>query len=160
MGAKFIIANTSRENAILHGEDNLIYAGASAGVNQVCVVLGQVLEVTDEETIKRENKPSILARGEIPVELSNRWIQSKSMAVSLADWIASHWSDLVDEVSVEIFGNPILELGDLVDVAYDRVDAAPSTHRYWIVGISTSFESGIKTTLTLRRQRIVDLESL
>jgi hypothetical protein len=153
MGAKFIIANTSRDNAILHGEDNLIYAGASSGVNQVCVVLGQVLEVADEETITRENKSAIRARGEITAELSNRWIQSKSMATALADWMCTHWSDSIDQVDVEVFGNPLIELGDLVNVHFPRADVNMETHEYWVTMVNTSFENGITTNLTLRRRR-------
>jgi hypothetical protein len=153
MGAKFIIANTSRENAILHGEDTLIYAGATSGVNQVCVVLGQVLELSEDETVTRENKAAIKARGEITVELSNRWIQSKEMATTLADWMGTHWSESVDQVEVEIFGNPCIELGDLVTVDYPRQNATAATHEYWVVGVNTAFETGINTTLSLRRRR-------
>jgi hypothetical protein len=154
MGAKFIIANTARENAILHGEDNLIYAGATSGVNQVCVVLGQALDIADEETITRKNEPAIRARGEVSVELSGNWVQSKSMAVNLADWMSRHWSDAVDQVDVKVFGNPLLELGDLVAIEYPLADATTATHKYWVTAVSTTFENGITTDLTLRRRRL------
>ncbi len=153
-GAKFIIANVSRDNAILNGEDKLIYAGAGSGVNQVCVVLGQNLEVADEEKVQRKNKPAIRSRGEIEVELSSDWLQTKSAATAVAEWMAAHWSDSVDEVEVSIVGNPLLELGDFVDVSYDREDATPTTHQYFVVGIQTEFNNGVQTTLTLRRKRI------
>jgi hypothetical protein len=152
-GAKFVIANTAREHAILNGEDNLIYAGASSGVNQVCVVLGQNLEISDEESVIKTNDSAIRARGEISSELSSDWIQSKEMATELAEWMSLHWSDSVDEAEVEIFGNPLLQVGDIVDVSYDRQDLYPSTHVYFVVGAKNSFENGISTTLTLRRRR-------
>lgn len=152
-GARFVIVNTSRENAILHGEDRLSYAGASEGVNQVCVVLGQTLEIADEEIVRRKNLPAIRSRGEIVSELSSRWIQSKSAARDLAIWMAQHWSDSVDEVEVEIFGNPLIELGDLVDIDFPRQQATPATHKYWVVSINNSFDNGISTRLTLRRKR-------
>lgn len=152
-GAKFIIANMGRFHAVLHGEDNMVYAGAGSAINQVCTVLGQNLEIADEETVTKKNEPAIRARGVIEVELSSEWLQSESMAESIADWMARHWSDSVDEVSVEIFGNPVIELGDVVDVDYPMQNAAPATHKYFVTGIETSFESGLTTTLTLRRRR-------
>ena len=151
--ARFVLVNMSRERAVLHGEDNLIFAGAQAPVNQVCVVLGQTLEISDEETVKKKNLPAIRSRGEIESELSSPWIQSKSAARDIAQWMSEHWSDSVDEVEVEIFGNPLIELGDIVDVNYPNQDAFPETHKYWVVAVSNEFDAGIKTSLTLRRRR-------
>lgn len=152
-GAKFIIANTSRDNAVLHGEDRLSYAGASSGLNQVCVVLGQTLEMSDEQTVERKNEAAIRARGEIAVELDAEWIQTESMAEAIADWMHNHWGDQVDEVEVQIFGNPLIEIGDLLDVNYARQNATPATHKYFVVGVNNSFEGGITTSLVLRRMR-------
>jgi hypothetical protein len=152
-GAKFVIANTGRFHAILHGEDALVYAGAGATVNQVCTVLGQNLEIADDETVTKKNEPSIRARGLIESELSSRWIQSKAMATALATWMSVHWSDGVDQATVEVFGNPLIEVGDLVDVNFPMQNMTPVTHQYFVVGVETSFENGINTSLTIRRRR-------
>lgn len=152
-GAKFIIANTGRDNAILHGEDSLIYGGKSRSVNQVLTVLGRNLEISDEETVLKENTESIRSRGPIETELSGDFIQSKNMAEGIGEWIAKHWSKGVDEVNVEIFGNPLIEIGDVVDVTYPHLNMTPATHMYFVVGTSTSFTTGVSTTLTLRRIR-------
>lgn len=152
-GAKFVIANSARNHAVLHGEDNLVYAGAASGVQQACIVLGHALEVSDEETVTEKDTSAINARGEIVAELSSDWIQSKSMAQSLATWMRNHWSGNIDQVDVTIFGNPLIEIGDIVDVDYPRQNATPSTHQYFVTGTSTSFEQGVETKLTLRRRR-------
>lgn len=152
-GAKFVVANTSRDNAILHGEDSLVYAGSSSPVNQVCVVLGQDLEIADEETVTRKNLSAIRARGEVVAELSSDWIQSKSMARDLAEWMTEHWSEAIDTVEASIFGNPLLETGDVVDVEYALEDMTISTHKYYVTGVRSEFNNGISTTLTLRRVR-------
>lgn len=154
-GAKFIVANTGRINAVLHGEDRLVYAGAGNGVNQVFVVLGQNLEIADEEMVTEKNEPAIRARGEIEVELSSDWIQSKAMAKDIASWMNRHWGGSVDEVRVEVFGNPIVEIGDIVSVKYDEIGATPATHEYFVVGTQTDFDKGVGTTLRLRRRRPV-----
>lgn len=152
-GARFTVANVSRNHAVLHGEDRLTYAGASSGINQVFVVLGQNLEIADEETVTRVSEKSIRARGEIVSELSSDWIQSRGMARELANWMRHHWADSVDEVSVEVFGNPLIEIGDVVDVDYPDENATPATHQYFVVGTSNSFDTGLTTTLQLRRRR-------
>jgi hypothetical protein len=152
-GADFVVANIGRNHAIIKGEDNLLYGGAEAGVNQVFTVLGRTLNIEDEESIKRENKLSIRKRGPIESELSSDFIQSRAMAVDIANWMTKHWSEGVDEVDVEIFGNPLIEIGDIVDINYPERDMTPATHKYFVVKTSTSFDMGLSTSLTLRRVR-------
>lgn len=149
--AKFIVANTGRDHAILSGEDNLVYGGASAPVNQILTVLGRTLDIKDEESVKKENSSAIRSRGPIESELSGDWIQSKGMASSVATWMARHWSSGVDECTVEIYGNPLIEIGDVVDIDYTVKNMSPSTHKYFVVKTSNGFDGGISTTLTLRR---------
>lgn len=152
-GAQFIISNVGRKNAILHGEDSLIFQSIDRAVNQVLCVLGRDLLIEDDESIKRRNMKSIRARGVVESELSSDWIQSKGMARDLAEWMSRHWSAGVDEISVEVFGNPLIEIGDIVDVDYPDKHMSPATHKYFVVGTANDFESGIGTTLTLRRVR-------
>lgn len=152
-GAKFVIANTSRRNAILHGQDSLTYGGASASINQVCVVLGRNLEIDDEEFVTKRNELAVRKRGEVETELTSDWLQSKVMAEEVGEWIVNHWSEGTDELKVEVFGNPLLEVTDVVSISYNEKDMSPSTHKYFVVGISTDFDFGVGTTLTLRRVR-------
>ena len=126
---------------------------ADTPVNHVCSVLGRDLEISDEEKVTCKNEPAIRARGQIDVELSSDWIQSKAMADVLSTWMAKHWSLGVDNVTMVIFGNPLLEIGDVVGVSYTEKDMNTSTHKYYVVGTSTSFDTGLETTLTLRRVR-------
>lgn len=152
-GAHFVMANTARVHAILSGEDTLIYGGSSASVNQVCTVLGRDLAIAEAQTVEAKNDQMIRTRGVIETEFSSDWIQSKAMAQTLADWIVAHWSEGVDQLDVEVFGNPLLEVGDVVDIDYDEKHMTPATHKYFVVGTSTSFDQGLSTTLTLRRVR-------
>jgi hypothetical protein len=151
--ASFIVANTGRQHAILKGEDNLLFGGAGAGVNQVFTVLGRTLEIKEESSVKRENKLSIRKNGPIESELSSDWIQSRAMALDIGQWMATHWSEGIDEQEAEIFGNPLIEIGDIVEVQYARKDMFKETHKYFVTKTSNSFENGVKTNLTLRRVR-------
>jgi hypothetical protein len=75
------------------------------------------------------------------------------MAEDLAEWMTHHWSEGVDEVETEIYGNPLIEIGDIVDVNHPMENVAPATHQYFVVGTKTSFDTGPTTTLILRRRR-------
>ena len=148
-GAKFYLANTSRENAIIHGEDNLTYANNT--INQVFAVYGRAVTQSEAEKVISQNYNQILRRGKIETELSSPWVQSKAAAQDIADWMLHHWGETADEQTVEIFGNPLLEIGDVVTVSYPEKSMVIATHKYFITAVSTSFDQGLATTLVLRR---------
>lgn len=149
--ARFYLANATRVTAIANGEDTLKYAGSSASVNHIMAVIGRSITVKDTESVEVKNSLQIRQRGEIQTEISSQWIQSKSMAKDIADWIEKHWSKGADEQQVTIFGNPLIEVGDVVTIEYPDADMSASTHRYFVTGVSNSFDFGLETTLTLRR---------
>lgn len=150
-GAKFTIVNIARFHAVLNGEDNIIYIDNA--VQQAFTIIGRDLDIGDTEKVESRNEVMIRKRGVIESEISSDWLQSKAMAQSLADWIRDHWSQGVDQVSATVFGNPLLEIGDVVDVSYLEKHMSTSTHKYYVIGTSTDFEAGLSTTLTLRRVR-------
>lgn len=149
--ARFYVANTSRSTAIAHGEDTMKYAGQSTAVNPIMAVIGRSITVSESESVESKNETQIRKRGAVEVEISSPWIQKKEMAQELADWIKDHWSEGADEQTVTIYGNPLIELGDVVAVEYPNADMTAATHKYFVVGVSNSFDSGLETTLVLRR---------
>ena len=149
-GAQFIISNVSRTNAILQGEDTLLFLGSDP-VNQVCIVLGRDLISEDDAEITFKNDSAILVDGEVSVEMTSEWIQTKPMAEAVAKWMTKHWSKGVDQLTVNVFGNPLIEVGDIVDIDWPVKNFSPSTHKYFVLAVNTSFDSGITTSLTLRR---------
>ena len=150
-GAKFFIANVDRENAILNGEDTLLFSGTDASVNQQLLVYGRALVFGEQEEVVVKNEAQIKARGEVVSEISSDWIQTEEAAKAVGEWIKNHWSKGADELTVSIFGNPLYEIGDVVTVDYPRYNMDPATHKYFVVGISNSFDNGLNTSLTLRR---------
>jgi len=150
-GARFTMVNTERYNAILAGEDTLLEPGAEP-VTQYLTVFGRGLVVDEGEEVIAKNEQQIRARGEIVTEIDSNWIQSKEAAKEISDWIINHWSEGVDEISVEIFGNPLFQIGDVVAVEYPDKDMTAATHQYFVVSISTSFDQGVSTMLRLRRR--------
>lgn len=148
---KFYIANAARSSIVINGEDNLTYAGSSSTVNNVLSVIGRSITVSDGETVTAKNDFQVRKRGEITTEVDSTWIQSKEMAQEIADWISAHWSEGADEQEVSIFGNPLIELGDVLAVEYAEMDMTTATHTYFVTGIKNSFDTGLETVVTLRR---------
>lgn len=149
-GAKFIMANVSRQNAVINGEDSLLF-GSSNPVSQVLQVIGRVLIEEEGETIVVKDENSIRIRGKVESEISSSWIQSKAMAEDISAWMAKHWSKGVDQLEVEIFGNPLIEIGDVVGMEYPEKYMTAATHKYFVISAKTNFDQGVRTTLGLRR---------
>jgi len=148
-GAKFAIANVSRINAVLNGDDALTFPGNDTPISQVFSVLGRALVIDEAKKVTLQNDLQVRSRGAIEVELTSPWIQSEDMANALSAWILKNMAYGNEELSVEIFGNPTIEVTDVVDIYYAKKDFFGQ--RYFITGVSTSWENGIKTSLTLRR---------
>lgn len=151
--AQFILGNRYRQNAVVSGEDTLTF-GADAAVDQRLMIYGRTVTQDDEQTVTVKDDIGVRRRGEVSVDISSPWIQSKAAAQAIADWIKFHWSTGADEVSVDIFGNPFLQLGDVVSVNHPQRNMAASTHKYFVVGIKQSYSQGLQTSLTLRRAKI------
>lgn len=148
-GAEFVIANTARINSVLGGDDALSNPGTDSTINQVITVLGRCLVLGEESDVVAKNDDQILRRGKIETEISSQWLQSKSMARDISEWMKDHFSYGNEQLSVEVFGNPLVEVGDVVHVTY------PSKHIDWdcfVIGVDNSFSNGIATALTLRRR--------
>lgn len=151
-GAKFLLANASRDNAVVSGEDSLTF-GIENVVNQKMFVYGRALYQNEDQSITKENEASIRRNGVSALTFESRFIQTKNMAEDVAQWVVDMWGEEIDEISAEIFGNPFLQLGDLVSLNYPMYDMSPSTHKYFVVALSNSFSQGLDTRLTLRRAR-------
>lgn len=147
-GARFIMANTSRDNAVVNGEDNLTALGEDT-IEQKLFIYGRPVIQKDSEKIERIDEFAKRRRGEIETEYDSQWIQNEEAAESLADWLATHWTRSDSRLDLEAFGNPLIEIGDVVAVEYKDMTAA--THKYYVVGISTEYSEGLTTQFTLRR---------
>ena len=149
--ASFYIANTTRMTAIANGEDSAVYAGSGQSVNQIMAVIGRSITTADSDNVVSTDTDQVRARGVIESEISSPWIQSESMAQEIADWIKGHWSKGADEQTVTVFGNPLLEIGDVVTIDYPEADMNISTHKYFVTSTQTTFDTGMETVLVLRR---------
>ncbi|QWT29932.1 minor tail protein [Streptomyces phage TunaTartare] len=152
-GAKFIVANASRFNSVANGEDTLTF-GADNPVDQKMMITGRTVQQGETTDYVVKNDVAINARGEIAIEFSSPWIQSEAAAKALGDWIVNNWAQPSDEIEMEVFGNPLLQIGDVVSVNYSPRDMTAATHKYFITAIDNNWDNGLTTVLSLRRARI------
>jgi hypothetical protein len=151
-GASFLLANTSRINAVVSGEDKITF-GSDNPVDQKLLVYGRVVKRDEPRTVTTRNEAAINRRGEVPVDISSPWIQRESGAKEIGAWINKQWAGGVDQVEVTSAGNPLIQLGDLVAIVSAKRNMTYATHKYFVVGISHNFDGGLETTFTLRRMK-------
>lgn len=147
--ATFVLANTSRVNAVVNGEDTLQFAGSGDSIDQVLAVIGRVVTQQEAKEHIVENKEMIRRRGLIESEINSPWIQSEAAAKRLGEWIEAHWSLGAETYDVVIFGNPLIEVGDVVTLTH--TDNGLNGEKFFVLAARTEFSQGIKTTLTLRK---------
>ena len=148
-GAKFIVANTTRHNAVMNGEDKISASGTGDAIQQHLSVIGRSLLIGEAETVKTENEDQIRRRGKNESEIANQWVQSKAMAQDVADWLNTHWSYGNDTYTMTVFGNPLIEVGDVIEVNYPEKHVSGDFH---VISVENSFEAGIETSMTIRRR--------
>lgn len=153
-GAHFIIANASRWNSVVNGEDTLTY-GSDNPVDQKIMITGRTIQQAEATDYVVTDEQAVRARGEIALEFNSQWIQSEAAAKSLGDWIVANWAEPADEIEVEVFGNALIQIGDVVAINYPPKDMVASTHKYFVTSVSNTWDNGLSTTLNLRRARLV-----
>lgn len=84
-----------------------------------------------------------------PVIFQSTWIQSESDAKSLYNWVKLQWSKQQQSISMEIFGNPVIEVGDIVTVNYPKNDL-DGTQKFLITNVNSNFDGGLSTIITAR----------
>lgn len=152
-GARFLLVNTSRDNAVVRGEDTITF-GPDNSLNQNIFVYGRPVYQEEERTLTKSDDDAIRRRGLVKTEFSSRYIQSESMANDLGNWVLEIWKTGSDQVTVRCFGNPILQLGDLVTINYPPRNMTPETHKYFVVRIENSYSNGYTSNVIMRRVRV------
>ncbi len=100
-------------------------------------------------TIEYDNFDKNLYTSEEPVIFETKWLQNEYDVKALADWLKSQWSKKQTIVSLQVFGNPLLQVGDVVKIDYPYHGLTVS-QKFLILSVSHNYESGLDTTITCR----------
>jgi hypothetical protein len=84
-----------------------------------------------------------------PVIFESKWIQKESDAKSISTWIKNLWSKQQSVVSMQVFGNPLISVGDIVTINYPSNDL-DGTKKFVVMNVTNSFNQGLETSITAR----------
>jgi len=84
-----------------------------------------------------------------PVVFESKWIQKESDAKSISTWIKDLWSKQQSVVSMQVFANPLISVGDIVTVNYPS-NNLDGTKKFVVMNVSNSFNQGLETSITAR----------
>lgn len=140
--AKMAIANNSSNLVFLHKEAD--------DLDQFTINLNlwthEIVAPADPEIIEAIIDPSNISE---VAQLDSEWIQSKHAAQRMLKVISMGIEGFSKTVSLNIFGNPLVQVGDIVNLTYSLNGI--SNQRYVVVSISHTFDQGLSTKLTLNR---------
>lgn len=95
-------------------------------------------------------------KNEEQVAFESTWIQKESEAKALSEWMRTQWSKQQTVLSLEVFPNPILETGDVVEISYpsnlvySSEDTGFTAGKYIILDIEQGYSDSPATTIVCR----------
>ena len=84
-----------------------------------------------------------------PVIFESQWLQNLTDVKALAEWIKTKVVNRGKTVTMTVFGNPLIAIGDIITIKYIYQGLA-GTEKFIITRIGQSFNEGLETTLTCR----------
>ena len=142
LGSKF--SNHTAEIFVINNASSFI--PLSVGNEQQFFVLGNYV---DNGSQHEYTEPVDQSTPLEPATFQSMWIQSESDAKALYGWIKNQWSKQQQSVNMEIFGNPAIEVGDIITINYPKNDL-DGTKKFLVTNVNTSFDEGVSTNITAR----------
>jgi hypothetical protein len=137
--------------AIANGSPHMIHLKKeSDDVNNLTVNLNlwthEIVAPSDPEIIESIIDYSNLSE---TVQLDSEWIQSKQAAYKMLKVVQRGIEGFSKNVSLNIFGNPLIQVGDIVNLSYSLNGIVGQ--RYLVHSVDHEFSQGLSTSLNLKR---------
>ncbi|MEY4331283.1 MAG: hypothetical protein RLZZ196_21 [Bacteroidota bacterium] len=84
-----------------------------------------------------------------PITFESMWIQTENDAKSLATWIKDLYTKQQQNISMQIFSNPLISVGDVISVNYPD-NGFNGTQKFVVTSVNNSFNQGLETSITAR----------
>jgi len=84
-----------------------------------------------------------------PVIFESKWLQNLQDVKSLANWIKTNIVNKGKVVTMSVFGNPLISVGDIVKIYYDY-QGFDGTEKFIVTNINHSYQEGLETNITCR----------
>ena len=141
--AKFAIANSS---------NYAVFTKTSPGDTQLAdnallISSRGVVLLSPQMTLERVINPQLI--NEV-IELQSDWVQSKESAESILKILAYSSDSFSKDISIEIFGNPLIQVGDVINLTYNIKNI--SNLLFFVTAVDQNWSNnGLATTLTLNQ---------
>lgn len=150
----FRLANKSRRDAVLNGEDTYTF-GTDNAIQQRMLVYGTTLKIDDERSITVSDKTSINSRGVDELTIDVDWIQSESSANKLGSHIVEALTHPVSTYDINVFGNAAIRVGQIVSIYNPQqgvgdIDRPETMNRFFVYGVNQSNSGAQSTGLKVR----------
>lgn len=144
-GGKFHLRNNSDEAQVLSGQ--VMNANSDVEQTQYLSIVGNSVVQQDAQIIVKLE--DLIDRvGEKVLEIDAEWVQDASSAKQLGEWIIENQGDGAEIYQLDIMINPLMEIGDQVDVLYLEKGLLPTKQRFVVESLR---HNGAKTTVIIRR---------
>lgn len=93
------------------------------------------------------------------VGFDSTWIQKEREAKELSTWMKDQWSRQQTAIDIQCFPNPLIQVGDLVEISYplnsiyssdDTIPSGKSASKYVILDVGHSWDNGLATSVKCR----------
>lgn len=140
--SKMLIANNSNSLVFVKKEpDDLITVDVNLNLWTHNVITHSDQQIL-EKYIDQANQTEV-------VQIDSEWIQSERAAHQIATIIGGAVDNFSKDIKIDIFGNPLIQIGDYVDLSYSLTGI--QNQRYFVKQVSHSFDGGLKTSLVLNK---------
>lgn len=148
-GAEMVIVNARRRRVSLEGFSIVGYA-IEGGEESISIQdLAFAGDDTAEVVLSRCQKSEAM-NGTVGLQLSSELIQSTAVAKDMLKWFGSIATLDVDSVEVQVFGNPLIEPGDICTITCPDPKYV-GTEKFVVTGVEQKYDSGFETNLLMRR---------
>lgn len=138
--AKFAVANNSSHMVFLKQDPTDLLQGMSV----LNLWTFEIIAPSDPEILEKVLDPANISES---IQLDSNWIQSKESANKLVSSIARGIDIFSKDISLEIFGNPLIQVGDVVQLSYNL--GGLNQQKYVVHSVSHTFDNGLSTNLVL-----------
>lgn len=84
-----------------------------------------------------------------PILFEPVWVQTEGDVKNLADWIKTQWSKRQMVVTLKVFGNPMISVGDLIEIDYNYQEI-PTGQKFIVNNVTQTFDGGVETNIVCR----------
>jgi hypothetical protein len=110
-----------------------------------------VLGTTISKTGEYEQSSTKLSEFTVeePIVFASNWIQSLPEAAALETWIKDNWSSKQITVSMKVFGNPFISVGDVIKI-YHSYQSLDGSREFVVLTVDHQYDQGLETSIICR----------